>query len=57
MKSHGPVRETEDEGDMQMASADGPRSLAEVFARISAAVCENVGDVSITPQSSRIMNS
>jgi hypothetical protein len=25
--------------------ADGPRSLAEVFARISAEMCENVGDV------------
>ena len=50
-------RETVDEGDMQLAFADGPRSLVEDFDRISAAVCENVGDVSITPQSGRIMNS
>jgi hypothetical protein len=49
VKSPKRVRETEDEGDMQLAFVDGPRSLAEVFARISAAVCENVGDVSITP--------
>ena len=42
---------------MQLAFADGPRSLVEDFDRISAAVCENVGDVSITPQSGRIMNS
>ena len=52
----GPVEATENEGDMQLAPADGPRSLAEVFARISAEVCESVGGKSITPQSGRIMN-
>ena len=53
----GPMEATENEGDMQLAPADGPRSLAEVFARISAEVCESVGERSITPQSGRIMNS
>mgnify|MGYP006170000201 FL=1 len=52
----GPVEATENEGDMQLAPVDGPRSLAEVFARISAEVCESVGGKSITPQSGRIMN-
>ena len=57
VESLGQVRETEDEGEMQreMAeleviatrtpSADGPRSLAKVFDRISAEVCKNVGNV------------
>ena len=57
VNSLGPVKETENEGDMQLAFADGPRSLVEVFDRISAEVCENVGDVSITPQIGRIMSS
>jgi hypothetical protein len=56
VKSPVLVRETEDEGDMQLAFADGPPSVAGDFDRISVAVCENVSDVSITPQSGRIMN-
>jgi hypothetical protein len=64
-----PVKETVDEDEMQREtakleattpqtpSADGPRSLADVFDMIFAEMCENVSDASITPQSGRIMNS